>query len=133
MSELYNHYVDGKKPADITHGVVTDIRRGRIGGADLSLLIAELDNNGILDNSTIKISPKTEWNDDYLDLLSYEVVGGTFSKQYLFHLAEVTEYVRANSKSHSTQSGNMKTIIIGIAVLGLITLGIIVVASLLKG
>ena len=133
MSELYNHYVDGKKASEITHSVVTDIKRGRIGGLQLRSLISELETNGILDDTIIKTSPKSEWNDTYLELLSYEVVGGTFSKQYLLHLAEVADYTRTSSTTKKRKTLSIGKVVLLIAVLGILTLGTIFVIPLLKG
>ena len=132
MSDLYNRYIAGKKPAEITHNVVTDIRRGRISGANLKSLISELENKGILDDTVIKTSPKSEWNDEYLELLSYETVGGTFSKQYLLHLAEVADHVQANSTASKHKKSRISKVILGSVVSGMVILGIILVISLLK-
>ena len=142
MSELYNRYIAGKKPAEITHNVVTDIRRGRISGDNLKLLIVELEKKGIFDNTTITTTPKSEWNEEYLELLSYETVGGTFSRQYLLHLAEVADYVQVNSatKKH-TKVNKIKVVkgvfifkvILALALLGLAVWGVIWIISLLKG
>ncbi|MCL2046879.1 MAG: hypothetical protein FWG88_10910 [Oscillospiraceae bacterium] len=102
MSKLYEHYVKGKKPAEITHGIVTDIRRHRLVGNDVNSLITELEQKGMLGDTTVKPAHKSEWNEKYLKLLVSEAVRGTFSKQYLLHLAEVVEHIsRSDNKSNS--------------------------------
>jgi len=133
MSELFDRYVKGKKPAEITHNVVTDIRRGRIHGDNLKALISELDKQGILDNTTVKTEPKSEWNDEYLDILSYEAVGGTFSKQYLTHLAEVTDYVQAITTSRKHKKPGISKIVLSIVIIGVIAFAIILIISSMRG
>jgi len=133
MSELFNRYVAGKKPAEITHNVVTDIQRGRISGDNLKSLISELDRNGILDNTVIKVIPKNEWNDEYLELLSYETIGGTFSKQYLLYLAEVAEYVNGNARNNKSKPGGIKTGYVVAAIIIVVALVIFLFSALSKG
>lgn len=61
--------------------------------------------------------PKREWNKDYLDRLSYAVVGECFDRDYLLHLAEVAEYV--------SRAPFRKGIVVGVVIVLVIVLGIV--------
>ena len=125
MSELYNHYVNGKKPTEITLGLVSDISRGEITRAELMPLISELNKNSKLNDSEVVIPPKDSWTEDYLKLLSKEVIRGVFSKQYLLHLTDVVEHIQQQGR-YVIKSNNTETkipwgyILLGIGAVALV-------------
>lgn len=110
MSKLYKQYTEGKGPAEYSSDIVNSIRRGRINGSELSYLIDELEQNSKLNSRQVDVAPKSEWDADYLQLLANKVIAGTFSKQYLLHLAEVADYVNSPKTNRTSpdnkQSGN---------------------------
>lgn len=130
MSELYDRYVSDKKPAEIIHRVVTDIYCDKLSRHQTDAIISELDINGVLNDVVIKTSPKSEWSEDYLELLVNKAVTGTFSKQYLLHLAEVAEYVNENEKKDIKKRQNNK---IAAIVIGIIAVIIFVALIIPKG
>lgn len=129
MSRMYEHYITGKKPTEITHGIVTDIHRRRLIGEDVNTLVDELEQNGILGDTTVKLAPKSEWNEEYLKLLACEAVGGTFSKQYLLLLAEVAKYIEDRKK----KSKIFKIIAVLLAITTVIAIVVCVITFNAKG
>lgn len=133
MSELYNYYVAEKKPSAITHAVVTDIKKGRLNGKSLNSLILEFEQKGLLDDTVIKEKTQEEWNEEYLELLSYETIGGTFSKQYLLHLADVAAYLSVNKARVIKEKKNTRIAFFIIAALAIIIFGIYFFIKTTKG
>lgn len=88
--------------------------------------------------------PQGEWNKDYLDRLSYAVVGECFNREYLLYLAEVAEYVSkttsqkgAGARSKVSESASKapckKSIVAGIVVALVIIFGIVAYKCTLGG
>lgn len=69
--------------------------------------------------------PRGKWDKDYLDRLSYAVVGECFNREYLLHLAEVAEYV--------SKAPSRKGVVVGIIAALAVILGIIVYKYILSG
>lgn len=67
--------------------------------------------------------PKSEWNKNYLHLLSYVVVAGPFNQDYLLYLDEVAEYV--------SKAKFKKVVIAGVIVILVIIAGVIVYSYIL--
>ena len=67
--------------------------------------------------------PKSEWNKNYLHLLSYVVVAGPFNREYLLYLDEVAEYV--------SKAKFKKVVIAGVIVILVIIAGVIVYSYIL--
>lgn len=61
--------------------------------------------------------PRGKWDKDYLDRLSYAVVGECFNREYLLHLTEVAEYV--------SRAPSRKGIVVGVIIVLAIVLGIV--------
>lgn len=70
--------------------IAMDIKYHKISHDDLMSLIAdpEISKNFIGDTYKNKV-PREEWNEQYLDQLSYAVVGESFNKDYLLYLEQV--------------------------------------------
>ena len=69
--------------------------------------------------------PKREWNKDYLDRLSYAVVGESFNRDYLLYLDEVADFV--------SNAIFRKIIIASIIIVLVIITGVIVYKYILSG
>ncbi len=69
--------------------------------------------------------PKTEWNKEYLDRLSYAVETEKFNKDYLLYLDEVADFV--------SKSTFKKVKIKGIVFVVVLIAGVVVLTYILKG
>lgn len=82
--------------------IAMDIKYRRISHEDLLTLIAdpEISKEFYGDSYMDKI-PREEWNEQYLDKLSYAVVSEGFNKDYLLYLEQVADGIgekKSNSK-----------------------------------
>lgn len=126
MSYNYEYYSLNNLPSEIPAAIVNDICSGKIGRGELQALILELDKNHIFNNAAIDVHPKNEWNKDYLETLANKIIFGTFSKQYIVHLADVSEYVNASSKSKKWYKSPAFWIGVGIIGTVVVTVGCVI-------
>lgn len=120
MSDLYKKYVENQTPAEIRVRVSNAISNGEISGNELLNFITELDNNGKLNNADINISPKDTWNENYLLSLTNQAVRGVFSKKYLKHLSQVSEYLQKKRRKNHFIKLLMLIVLIGAIISGII-------------
>ena len=70
--------------------IAMDIKYHRISHDDLMSLISDPElSKDFFGNAYKNKVPKEEWNEQYLDQLSYAVVGESFNKDYLLYLEQV--------------------------------------------
>ena len=75
--------------------IAMDIKYHRISHEDLLALIEDPDiSREFYGDSYADKIPQVEWNEQYLDKLSYAVVSEAFNKDYLLYLEKVAKYVR---------------------------------------
>ena len=74
--------------------IAMDIKYHRISHDDLMSLISDPDiSKGFFGDTYKDKVPREEWNEQYLDQLSYAVVGESFNKDYLLYLEQVANSV----------------------------------------
>lgn len=100
--------------------IAMDIKYHRISHEDLLALIEDPDiSREFYGDSYADKIPQVEWNEQYLDKLSYAVVSEAFNKDYLLYLEQVANGIgekKINSK-----------IIIGVIVLAVAVIVLVVV------
>lgn len=115
-------YFDGEKVK--REAISMDIRYGKLSHEELLELIsdpsisAEFYGNGYNDKL-----PKEQWDDKYLEKLSYAVVSEAFNKDYLLYLEEVANSISSNKN-------NSKIIIGGIVLAVAVVVLVAVIASM---
>lgn len=127
MFEKNRYMIDGK----IERGkIAMDIKYGKIKRSDIDILISDHDvQNEFFGRGFSNKKPKTEWNKDYLNILSYAVVADAFNPEYLYYLSEVAEYVNKIENNNIKRKNRNKKLIIGASVLivGIAVIGMIVI------
>lgn len=82
--------------------IAMDIKYHRISHADLLTLIDDPDiSKEFFGESYIDKIPERQWNEQYLDKLSYAIVSEAFNKDYLLYLEQVANGIdekKINSK-----------------------------------
>lgn len=74
--------------------VVTEIRTRRLSRDDIEQLSADPEMQAeFFGDLTPYILPKREWDERYLERITYIAAGECFNKEYLLYLDEVTDYV----------------------------------------
>lgn len=100
--------------------IAMDIRYGRISHSDLIDIITDSDISAeFYGDKYEKKVPKEQWDEQYLEKLSYAVVSESFNKDYLLYLEEVANGV--------SEKKNSPKVIIGAVVLVVAVVALIVV------
>lgn len=103
--------------------IAMDIKYRTITKDDLDTLVSNKEIRGaFIGKSFSNKKPKSEWNREYLDELSYAVVAEGFNAEYLYYLNEVAEYVSSKK--------NNKKIIVGAVIAG-VTVAVLLIIKLL--
>lgn len=102
--------------------IAMDIRYGRISHTELMDIITDPDISATFygDKYEKKV-PKEQWNEEYLEKLSYAVISESFNGDYLLYLEEVANWV--------SEKKNKSKIIIGTVVLVVAVVVLIVVVA----
>lgn len=118
-----DYIVDGKVARD---KIAMDIKYRRLDRAGVERLCQDPAIQAAFFGAGYKNErPRGKWDKDYLDRLSYAVVGECFNREYLLHLAEVAEYV--------SKAPSRKGVVVGIIAALAVILGIIVYKYILSG
>ena len=118
-----DYIVDGKVARD---KIAMDIKYRRLDRAGVERLCQDPAIQAAFFGAGYKNErPRGKWDKDYLDRLSYAVVGECFNCEYLLHLAEVAEYV--------SKAPSRKGVVVGIVAALAVILGIIVYKYILSG
>lgn len=109
--------------SEIKYNFVKEIANGKLSLKDVQQRIQEYEQKyGIdfFDDYDIEKKEKP-WNKEYLKELEAKILSGIRSKQFILHLAEVSEYVYTNEK---TEINKHKTFLIStiIAVIVVVTI-----------
>lgn len=117
-----HRYFDGNKIKRET--IAMDIRYRRISHEDLMTIISDPKISADFYGNFYKDKiPKNQWDERYLEKLSYAVVSEGFNKDYLLYLEEVANTV-------STQKNNTKIVVYGVMLVVAIVALIVVIVSL---
>lgn len=99
MLDIKKYIVNGRVERE---KIAMDIKYLTITKNDLDILISNKEiREAFVGNEFSDKIPKSKWDKEYLDKLSYAVVAEGFNAEYLYYLNEVAEYVnkkRGNSK-----------------------------------
>lgn len=115
IQEYINYMSDpDKSVGDIRISIVRDIMDLKLNKNDIRILAQEpkINIHKVPFNNK---KPKNNWNEEYLKLLSKEIIGGTWSEEYLLHLYDVAEFVKKypkgqkNIKSKNNTDDNQNT------------------------
>lgn len=71
-------------------------------------LEAQYGKDVFLDIDYDKAKPKSEWNEEYLQDLMFTAMAGFYSRQFILHLAEVSEYVHSTGRGKKTPMAVLK-------------------------
>lgn len=98
--------------------IAMDIKYHRISHEDLISLISEPEISTEFYGDTYKDKvPRNEWDEKYLDKLSYAVVGESFNKDYLLYLEQVANGIEKEKSNTKIIIGG---IILAVAVIAFI-------------
>lgn len=127
MFDKNRYMIDGK----IERGkIAMDIKYGKIQRNDIDILISDNDvQDEFFGRGFSDKKPQTEWNREYLNILSYAVVAEAFNPEYLYYLSDVAEYVNKMEDDKIKRKNRNKKLIIGtsVAIIGIIVIGMIVI------
>ena len=99
MIDVNRYIADGKV---LRSKIARDIKYGVITKAELDALISDkLISSSFRGNEYNSKKPRSEWNKEYLEELSYAAIAESFNADYLNYLFEVATYVN-NSKKPKT-------------------------------
>ena len=107
-----------------------DIKYGKIQRNDIDILISDNDvQDEFFGRGFSDKKPQTEWNREYLNILSHAVVAEAFNPEYLYYLSDVAEYVNKMEDDKIKRKNRNKKLIIGtsVAIIGIIVIGMIVI------
>jgi len=93
MATLYDKYFLGNDLSSAKANFVYDIKDHVLYGNDLTEIINDLERNGLLKEMPFTKKPQGEWSDHYSKFLATGFASGYFSRDYLYHCAEVAEYL----------------------------------------
>lgn len=85
----------------ITATLIMDIINGELKGDQVHMIVNCLENkygNDFFEDYNVKKLPQTEWNEEYLKELELKSMAGMVSKQFIYHLSEVSDFVHEHSK-----------------------------------
>ena len=100
--------------------IAMDIRDRKISHEELAKLISDPDvAKEFFGKDYPNKIPKEEWDEDYLEKLSYAVISEAFNEDYLYYLEKVAAYVKESK-------GKKKLIALGILLVLLILILIMV-------
>ena len=93
-----NCYLDGEKVK--RSQIALDIKRGVLSKEDVNALISDNRINSAFRGSENKEKkPEEEWNQQYLEELSYAVIAESFNADFLLYLCDVANYVNNGKAS----------------------------------
>ena len=100
MVDVQKYIVNGKIARQ---RIAMDIKYRNISRADIEMLAENpaVKKEFFGEEKDIGKCPKDQWNNDYLDMLSYAAVSEVFNKEYMFYLNEVAEAVAEKEKKSS--------------------------------
>ncbi len=105
--------------------IVQDIRYRRLSHDDLLLVISDPEISAAFYGKFFEDKiPKNQWDEEYLEKLSYAVVSESFNKDYLLYLEEVAGSV-------SAQKNNSKIVIGGIVLTAAVIAVVVVTVSII--
>lgn len=109
--------------------IAMDIKYGVITTENIDSLVADPSiRNAFIGSRYDDKKPKSEWNRQYLDELSYGVTAEGFNEDYIRYLCEVTSFVR----KQGTRKNN-RGVLWGIAAVAIILVIIIVLLCIKSG
>jgi len=74
--------------------IALDIKYRKLKGADLKKLVVDpIIKSAFFGASYNDKKPRSAWNKEYLDLLSYAAIGESFNQDYLLYLDAVADHV----------------------------------------
>ena len=121
---MNKYIVDGKVARD---KIAMDIRYRRITRTDLERLVADPVIQAAFIGTTYEgKKSQSEWNETYLDLVSYAVVAMSFNSDYLLYLDAVAEHV-AKAAQHAKQQKRNKFAMMLIAGAMILVISIILI------
>jgi hypothetical protein len=100
MSNFYNKYFSGGNISSAKVDLIYDIKNHILYGDALSELIDDLEKHGLLSENSFTKKDQTQWNDDYVRFVAF--TPGYFSRDYILHLAEVSEYLYQKKRRTKT-------------------------------
>lgn len=93
---MKNYIINGRVARE---EIASDICDGVLTREDINKLIADASiREAFIGSSYIKKKNKTEWDERYLATLPNVAVAEAFNEEFLFHLADVADYVIENRK-----------------------------------
>lgn len=105
--------------------IALDIRYRNLSHDDLLLIISDPEISAAFYGKTYEDKiPKNQWDEEYLEKLSYAVVSESFNKDYLLYLEEVADSV-------SAQKNNSKIVIGGVVLAVAVIAAVVVTVSIL--
>ncbi len=116
-------YFDGNRVS--REMIALDIRYRRLSHDDLLLLISDPKISAAFYGKSYEDKiPKDQWDEEYLEKLSYAVVSESFNKDYLLYLEEVADSV-------SAQKNNSKIVIGGVVLAAAVIALVVVTVSII--
>ena len=85
----------------ISHFIM-EIINGELKYKQVKLIINHIENkygNDFFANYDVEKRPQTEWNEEYLKELKLKSMNGMTSKQFIYHLSEVSDFVHEHAKT----------------------------------
>ena len=116
-------YFDGSRVKRET--IAQDIRYRRLSHEDLLIIISDSEISAAFYGQSYEDKiPKNQWDEKYLEKLSYAVVSEAFNKDYLLYLEEVANSV-------SAQKNNSKIVIGGVVLVVAVVALVVVTVSII--
>lgn len=116
-------YFDGKNVNRVA--IAMDIKYRRISHDQVMEIVNDPDISSTFFEDSYKDKvPKNQWNEKYLDELSYAVVAESFNKDYLLYLEKVANSV-------SSKKNNYKIVIGGIVLTVAVVALVVVIGNLI--
>lgn len=99
---MKNYIINGRVARE---EIASDICDGVISREDIETLVKNPDiRAAFIGASYNKKKNKQEWDSNYLDVLPNVAVAEAFNEEFLYYLADVTEYVKANKSKKFLRS-----------------------------
>jgi len=98
MASRYDTYFLGQNVSTAKGKLMYDIKNHVVYGAELSEIIDNLEKNGLLEEKPFTKKTQSQWTNEYARFLAARFAAGYFSRDYLFHCAEVAEYLDKKRK-----------------------------------
>ena len=104
-------YFDGERVC--AEKIALDIRYRRISHNELMSLISDPKISAAFYEDSYKDKiPKSQWDEKYLEKLSYAVISESFNADYLLYLEEVAEFVTRNKEKKNSNKIVLGTVVI---------------------